>query len=127
MKDRAYHRDYSRSYYHVRKQKCFEILGAKCVKCGSIENLQFDHIDRASKSFPIGKLLNKRWSEVLKELEKCQVLCQPCHSIKTTTERGLRIAKGSHGTTSTRRYCACELCRKAVRDYVRKRKGAGVV
>lgn len=83
MKDRDYHREYSRNYYHSRKSELVRLLGGACKKCGDDSNLQFDHIDPASKNFSISKLLNFSKEVVLKELEKCQLLCQSCHIEKT--------------------------------------------
>lgn len=55
------------------------ILGGKCSKCGSCENLQFHHIDETTKSFNIGKLMNYSKEKVLNELSKCVLLCKDCH------------------------------------------------
>ncbi len=59
------------------------MLGGKCVKCESVENLQFNHIDPNTKSFAIGKLLNFPKQVVSDELKKCQLLCKSCHNDKT--------------------------------------------
>jgi 5-methylcytosine-specific restriction endonuclease McrA len=56
------------------------LLGGRCVKCGSSERLEFDHIDPSEKSFTIGKLFGRKRIETLKEeVSKCQLLCKPCH------------------------------------------------
>jgi len=41
--------------YHERIGEALDILGGKCIKCGSLENLEFDHIDPSSKLFTISK------------------------------------------------------------------------
>lgn len=50
-----YYREYMRKYYHDRRKDAIEYLGGKCVLCGSVENLQFDHIDRSTKKYELSK------------------------------------------------------------------------
>jgi hypothetical protein len=83
---REYHREYSRQYYHKRKQDMIDKLGGKCAICGSTNNLQFDHVDAYSKSFSIGKLLNYSKKTVEAELSKCQLLCCDCHLHKSKVD-----------------------------------------
>lgn len=71
-----------RKYEH--KKHLINILGGKCVGCGTTENLQFDHIDRYSKSFCIGKNLASKLEKLVEEAKKCQLLCDNCHKVKTT-------------------------------------------
>ncbi|MEM1416560.1 MAG: HNH endonuclease [Myxococcota bacterium] len=55
--------------------------GKSCVKCGSVERLELDHIDPAQKvTHSIWS-----WSQARREAEiaKCQVLCRRCHKRKT--------------------------------------------
>lgn len=65
---------------HTRA-RIIELLGGKCTKCGSTENLQFDHIDPTSKDFNISSNLDsvRLWQELM----KCQLLCEPHHREKT--------------------------------------------
>jgi hypothetical protein len=60
------------------------MLGGKCVGCGTTENLQFDHIDRHEKSFCLGKSLANKLDKLIEEAKKCQLLCDSCHRIKTS-------------------------------------------
>lgn len=61
-----------------------------CARCGYNANpvaLDFDHIDRSTKSFDIGRMRSKTSIEkLLAEVDKCQVLCANCHRIKTFEE-----------------------------------------
>lgn len=96
MMGREYHREYSKQYYRKRIAKLVSILGGKCVKCGCLDNLQFDHIDSNTKTFSIGKILSYSIAKQEEEIKKCQLLCQSCHSKKTKgdyTYINRRIAK----------------------------------
>tara|TARA_B100001113_G_C20646390_1_gene421485 strand:- start:36 stop:539 length:504 start_codon:yes stop_codon:yes gene_type:complete len=75
-----------------RLQEMKDKLGNKCVKCGSTENLEFDHIDPKTKCFNVNP--QDSWEKTLPELYKCQLLCKPCHTEKTTTvDRGIIMEK----------------------------------
>lgn len=78
-----------------RRNDLIEHLGGKCVGCGVTTNLQFDHIDRTQKSFSVGSSLGKSWSSLFEEVEKCQLLCNSCHSIKTSVHHDTgKLAEG---------------------------------
>ncbi len=66
-----------------KKKQLVEYLGGKCVGCGTTENLQFDHIDRAKKQFVISEIIDWHISKIMPEVDKCQLLCRECHNIKT--------------------------------------------
>lgn len=83
---REYHREYAKKWYHARRAEYVAMLGGKCVDCGATEKLQFDHKDRSTKKFAIGKLFTKSQTVVLEELKKCQLLCFPCHIEKSRPE-----------------------------------------
>jgi hypothetical protein len=105
-------------YYRERRRQAIEYLGGKCVKCGSTDDLQFDHVDPKTKAVEISKSTLKKevfWAEV----KKCQLLCGKCHSEKSVVDVGNKPARSFHGTLSTYRYCKCEACKKAHSDYCR--------
>ena len=63
-----------------RRQYLEEYLGGKCVKCGATERLDFDHIIPADKSYTIGSNITCfSLEELILEVDKCQLLCRPCH------------------------------------------------
>lgn len=74
-------REYDREW--VRKRRATFFAGKCCVKCGSTESLELDHID------PAEKVSHAIWSwreeRRLAEAAKCQVLCYKCHKKKTLT------------------------------------------
>ena len=78
--------EYKREYRDERKSYCIEYLGGKCVKCGTIHNLQFDHIKREGKKYTIGSRIHQDFTIIKEELDKCQLLCVDCHKVKTKSE-----------------------------------------
>lgn len=63
-----------------RRQYLREYLGGKCVRCGATERLEFDHIIPADKSYTIGSNITCfSLEELILEVDKCQLLCRPCH------------------------------------------------
>lgn len=106
-----------------RRQKVIEYLGGVCVRCGSTEDLETDHVNSAEKSFDVSRNLNRRWEVLVTELDKCQLLCHSCHREKTVEcgeagGGGNRLAEVPHGTFSGYVYwkCRCESCRQAYYD-----------
>ena len=77
-----------RNYYKKRREYAIIKLGGVCVYCGRTNNLEFDHINKASKKFSIAKLMNFSIEEFEKELKKCQLLCSQCHDRKTVKDGG---------------------------------------
>jgi len=80
-----------RNLKEKKKALLLEHLGGKCSGCGTIENLQFDHIDRTQKSFTIGKCWGLSLEKLLKEADKCQLLCKECHQYKTTINQDMSM------------------------------------
>lgn len=60
---------------------------AICNKKYEPYNMQADHIDPNNKLYAISSLKGSKVETLLKELEKCQVLCVLCHRIKSLTEQ----------------------------------------
>lgn len=110
--------------YHRRRAEFIALLGGKCSKCGRKDALEFDHIDRFSKTFNVAKAIGT-WAHerVLTEIKKCQLLCSDCHRSKTLDDLGRKSARGTHGTLSSYRYCRCGECRKAKSDWQKNKYG----
>lgn len=99
-----------RRSYNKRIEFFKTLLGEKCVKCGSTESLEFDHIDPSTKRFKI-TTTTKSLVSLLEELKKCQLLCYHCHKDKTgRTEHGSRAMYTHHK-------CRCPDCTEANRVY----------
>lgn len=67
-----------------RKIAAVVYLGGKCVRCGRGEHyliFDFHHRDRGDKEFDWCKLRKRRWEDILKELDKCDLLCVICHRL----------------------------------------------
>jgi hypothetical protein len=86
------------------------MLGGKCARCGTTENLEFDHIDPSTKVFAISAELSRAWAALVQEASKCQLLCKPCHVAKGEDRPELK-----HGTYYVYWYwtCRCDPCKAA--------------
>lgn len=114
-----YMREYHiQRYYRLRNQALI-LLGNKCRVCGSKEKLQIDHVNRKFKSFEVTRMLSVSLKRFYNEIKKCQILCQTCHADKTALELGKKIARNTHGTLSSYRYCKCNICKKVNSDYMK--------
>lgn len=120
-------REYQRQWTAKRRSDWFH--DKVCVRCGSSDDLQLDHIDPSTKVDH--KVWN--WSQTRREIElaKCQVLCADCHKVKTHMEDENR-PKMAHGTDTmySKGRCRCDECKlarkKAKAATRRKRKEAGL-
>ena len=108
-------RTYMLARYHQRRAAAIAKLGGKCVKCGTVEQLEFDHIDPKTKSFGIGKMWSLSNDKLQKELEKCQLLCKPCHKEKSDRELELSHGRGLTG----KKNCYCPKCKPLKQEYMR--------
>jgi 5-methylcytosine-specific restriction endonuclease McrA len=113
-------RKYNLNRYYTEKEKIIKSLGGECVICKSKNKLEIDHINPNTKLFEVSLLLSYSKDVVKKEVLKCQILCKECHITKTILESGKKIAKGTHGTLSSYRYCKCDSCKKAKHDYMQQ-------
>jgi len=108
-----------------RKAKAIDLLGEVCAKCGTDgssglirDRLEFDHIknDRQNYRHTLSNMWDCSWDKIVKELEKCQLLCRHCHAVKSQVDRGgLPRDVVIHGTANayTNRSCRCVDCTKA--------------
>jgi len=107
-------KEYIAEYRNRIIQEAKQYLGNKCNVCGSEQDLEFDHIDPAVKSFTLARNWTRAKADTLAELHKCQLLCAKCHLKKTIAENTI---KSECGTTSNyAKGCRCEKCRKAWRE-----------
>jgi hypothetical protein len=102
-----------------RRKGLIAWLGGVCVRCGTREDLEFDHIDPATLSFRInGPSLDKPWRVLYTEARKCQLLCRQHHWEKTL-ENG-EVAVVEHGGGSSgKKNCKCQPCKERKAEYMR--------
>ena len=105
---------YMKQRYHKRREQAVKTLGGKCVRCGSTDDLQVDHIDRVKKTMKFARMTGVSESKFLEELARCQLLCQECHTTKTV-EEDLGRKRRTHGTVAMYQHgkCRCGACKKA--------------
>ncbi len=99
-----------------RREDWFKENGP-CVRCGSVDRLELDHVDPSIKE--------KTWHHALwswrqekreAELAKCQALCYSCHKAKHAAQ--YTVAHGASGYLS--RKCRCEICVEWKRQALRR-------
>jgi len=115
-------RKYMLARYHRRREDFIQKMGGCCVKCRSKKHLQFDHVVSKEKEFDLGTWHSVSEERFVSELNKCQLLCHKCHSLKTLEDKNQKPARGTHGTLSAYPYCGppkCEECRRAKREWFR--------
>lgn len=79
---------------HRLKKKIIELMGGMCKHCELKYNgknsciFQVDHIDPMEKCFIINTrtLITYAWTKILKEINKCELLCANCHFIHHNEE-----------------------------------------
>jgi len=118
-------KDYER--YKHRRTDWIERNGP-CVRCGSSDRLEIDHINREEKLYGADRLwgLSPTNPKVVSELAKCQVLCRSCHIEKSIEEGSFSLGRGNgkvavHGTESmySNQKCRCKECRVGHNEYMR--------
>lgn len=69
------------------REHVFSLLqNSNCVDCGysNILALEFDHRNPEEKQYDISSILNNgSLKKLLKEIEKCDIVCRNCHAIRT--------------------------------------------
>lgn len=98
-----------------RRAMYIEKLGGACAVCGSVDRLEFDHIDPSTKI----DVINFRWAaaKVEAEVAKCQLLCRTCHQRKSAYESKLRYGcvRPMDWTTIAQHLARCDECAARVR------------
>lgn len=105
--DRYKKRERQARWYRNNRLAAIELLGGKCVVCGTTEELEVDHVD------PLEKASSNIWSwskaRRLEELKKCQVLCTTHHGIKTREYAALPTTAPHY--KGHNKGCACQGCK----------------
>jgi hypothetical protein len=90
MYDRTKERDKFLIKEKLKRSNCNH-----CERDCTFENhlgFDWDHVNKEEKYKKISELRRASYKTIIKELEKCQLLCVNCHKIKTNTEsRELKV------------------------------------
>lgn len=109
-----------------RKVAALAKLGGVCVRCGTTERLEFDHVDPATKIAAISTMWTLSRERFWAELEKCQILCHEHHIEKTQENKefgGGQNRINDHATEAMYlKGCRCKSCKLARHD-ARVRRG----
>jgi hypothetical protein len=82
--------DYYRSRGSEHRSFVDSLKNNPCLDCGETYPpfcMEFDHVEDG-KRFNIGKMSNHKRDQVLKEIEKCELVCCACHRVRTQTRKG---------------------------------------
>lgn len=112
-------REYQKIWMRERRQKALSYLGNSCFNCGSVDRLEFDHVEQHLKTHNISNLLSRKWEILKAELDKCQLLCYGCHLAKSIDEATLPFEHGNR-KRGYYRGCSCVECTQSNTDYIQK-------
>ncbi len=76
---------YQNKRLNRQKVRAIEHLGGSCKDCGRTGHpviFDFHHLDMGAKEFEWARLRRKSWDKIVKELDKCVLLCSPCHRLR---------------------------------------------
>lgn len=81
--------EYKKLYLKELKEKIILLKGGKCTDCSyaytGTNHTVFDlhHLDPKGKDHTVSKIIgNRAWALVLKEVDKCVMLCANCHRLR---------------------------------------------
>ena len=111
--DHQKRKEYKKLQYERSKKKMYEYFNNTCCDCGKT-NVKFEihHLDKKAKEFCLTEWWARRWELILKELEKCVLLCVSCHHARHKKE----IVEHGTDTMYRRRKCRCDVCKKGNSD-----------
>lgn len=95
-KSKAKKSSYARKRYLQHKRFLVELkegMGGKCVECGAVDSVEFDHKDPGTKVFAMSQSHGYEREAVIEEAGKCQLLCRACHWAKTRAEHAVSAFK----------------------------------
>ncbi len=102
----ALQRAYQRQWMRDRRAEGLAAMGGKCVRCGSKDRLEVDHID------PTSKVTHRVWAmgraKREAELAKCQLLCRSCHQKKSAPEIGAAVSASNRRRADDRKKSQAE-------------------
>jgi len=74
----SYKKKWSKINKLSKKIKAIDFLGKSC-KCGEENPFKLSFHHKHDKKYLINKILDRRWSFIENELNKCELMCHNCH------------------------------------------------
>ena len=84
--NKSRHLAISNSIGHKKKDYLNRLKQKPCADCGKIFPpyvMDFDHRNRSTKRFNVGRMIHESWERIKIEVEKCDLVCANCHRIRT--------------------------------------------
>lgn len=88
QRNKAYYIQKSKNAMHRKIEYITKLREQPCLDCNKsfpYYVMQFDHI--GEKSYNVTQLVTNSWNKLLKEIEKCEIVCANCHAIRTWKRR----------------------------------------
>ena len=123
---------YLREHRQYLKHKAIEYKGGRCQRCGYSKcraALSFHH--EKDKDRAISYLLSqsRRWSDIIRELDKCILLCCRCHAEVHHLDNEIRefefehnSVEGKYAERNSLQNIVCPICKKTFRPKKAKTK-----
>jgi hypothetical protein len=80
-----------RKVINENRKKLFEYYSSHpCVVCGEKDPivLELDHRDDVEKIADVSNLMDRNWTLIQEEIDKCDVRCANCHRRRTAKQQG---------------------------------------
>jgi hypothetical protein len=106
-KDKEKQKEYGRNWNKNRRHKF--LSGKLCCICGSSDKIEIHHLDKSKKK--THRIWTYKEETILRELDKCIIICKKCHQKIHSDERRKNVKHGS-STMYDSYKCRCILCRK---------------
>lgn len=96
----------------AKRIRIINTLGGKCENCNKDDIFTFHvhHKDPDLKEFKISEIKNHNWKIILKEIEKCQLLCGNCHA-ELHYKGGRSGTLKTHFLKNNKKDICCARCR----------------
>lgn len=107
--------EYDLTRYYRRHQEAVTYLGGSCIDCGSVELLEFDHVDPDTKQFNVSAIMLHGDAKLYAELAKCVLRCTNCHRQRSAGQQSVEHGGGLSG----KRNCKCVPCKARKAEYMR--------
>lgn len=87
--------EWHKRLYRKNRLAIDALKNVPCVDCHHLFPaccMDFDHRDPTSKKFTVAQYMCHPLVKILKEVEKCDIVCSNCHRIRTSLRKKLRIS-----------------------------------